>query len=405
MAGINEYSTTPGSNTTVNSIDIAEGCAPSTINNAIRQIMADIKGVVAVQSEASTHTIVKADMGNLMRFTGAATANLTAAATVGDNWWCVVRADGGAVTIDPDGSETIDGAATLALADGEFAVIYCNGTAWFSYGSSSLSIGTDVQAWDQALDDISGLAVTDGNIIVGDGANWVAESGATARTSLGLTIGTDVQGVLAEGAFADGDKTKLDGIETAADVTDETNVTDALDGASLSAATVATGDKVLIQDIDDSDVLKTVTAQAIADLSTSGGPSAGTNAIIRTNATNIIEDITLYDHATTFDTSATDTLNVGTDNDFANEDVVYVTTTGTLPTGLAIETKYYVISATATTMKLSTTNGGSAVSITHSSGSGTHTIYQAINGYSAGPITIESGHTVTIPYGSTWSVT
>ena len=52
MADINEYSTTPGSNTTVNSIDITEGCAPPTINNAIRQIMANIKGVVAVQSEA-----------------------------------------------------------------------------------------------------------------------------------------------------------------------------------------------------------------------------------------------------------------------------------------------------------------------------------------------------------------
>jgi hypothetical protein len=36
------------------------------------------------------------------------------------------------------------------------------------------------------LADIAGLAVTDGNIIVGDGSNWVAESGATARTSLGL---------------------------------------------------------------------------------------------------------------------------------------------------------------------------------------------------------------------------
>lgn len=39
---------------------------------------------------------------------------------------------------------------------------------------------------DAGLTDIAGLAVTDGNIIVGDGANWVAESGATARTSLGL---------------------------------------------------------------------------------------------------------------------------------------------------------------------------------------------------------------------------
>jgi hypothetical protein len=193
MSGINEYSTTPGSNTTVNSIDIAEGCPPSTINNAIRQIMADIRGVVAVQSEASTHTIVAADLGNLMRFTGAATANLTAAATIGDNFWCVIRADGGAVTIDPNASETIDGASTLALADGEWAIIWCNGTTWYSIGSSSLTIGTDVQAWDQALDDISGLAVTDGNIIVGDGTNWVAESGATARTSLGVAIGTDVQ--------------------------------------------------------------------------------------------------------------------------------------------------------------------------------------------------------------------
>lgn len=56
-----------------------------------------------------------------------------------------------------------------------------------------LAIGTNVQAYDAALDDISGLAVTDGNFIVGNGTNWVAESGATARTSLGLTIGTDVQ--------------------------------------------------------------------------------------------------------------------------------------------------------------------------------------------------------------------
>jgi hypothetical protein len=47
-------------------------------------------------------------------------------------------------------------------------------------------IGSTVQAQDTGLEDISSLAVTDGNFIVGDGANWVAESGATARTSLGL---------------------------------------------------------------------------------------------------------------------------------------------------------------------------------------------------------------------------
>jgi len=64
------------------------------------------------------------------------------------------------------------------------------GTARTNLG---VAIGSDVQAHNAKLDDIAGLAVTDGNIIVGDGSNFVAESGATARTSLGLTIGTDVQ--------------------------------------------------------------------------------------------------------------------------------------------------------------------------------------------------------------------
>lgn len=56
-------------------------------------------------------------------------------------------------------------------------------------GTLGLVIGTNVQAWDTQLDDIAALAVTDGNIIVGNGSNWVAESGNTARTSLGLGTG------------------------------------------------------------------------------------------------------------------------------------------------------------------------------------------------------------------------
>jgi len=42
------------------------------------------------------------------------------------------------------------------------------------------------QAADAGLTAIAGLAKTDGNFIVGNGTTWVAESGATVRTSLGL---------------------------------------------------------------------------------------------------------------------------------------------------------------------------------------------------------------------------
>lgn len=52
-----------------------------------------------------------------------------------------------------------------------------------------LAIGTDVQAYDADLDAIAALSKTDGGIIVGNGSAFVLESGATARTSLGLGTG------------------------------------------------------------------------------------------------------------------------------------------------------------------------------------------------------------------------
>ena len=55
-----------------------------------------------------------------------------------------------------------------------------------------LAIGTNVQAHSARLVDIAALAVTDSNIIVGNGTTWVAESGATARTSLGVYSTSEV---------------------------------------------------------------------------------------------------------------------------------------------------------------------------------------------------------------------
>ena len=92
----------------------------------------------------------------------------------------------------------------------------------------------------------------------------------------GLALGTDtagntyVNGNITVGGTVDGrdlatDGTKLDGIEALADVTDLANVSAALAG-SLTAVTVATDDKVLIQDTSNGNALRTVTTQSIADL-------------------------------------------------------------------------------------------------------------------------------------------
>lgn len=117
-------------------------------------------------------------------------------------------------------------------------------------------------------------------------ANVFAIDGSGNVTLLGTLDGRDVA--------ADG--SKLDGIESGADVTNSANVTSSLGSASLTAVTVATDDKVIVQDTSDSDNIKTVTAQSIADLASSsskdicqlfwsnGDPTVSGNAIPTTAA-------------------------------------------------------------------------------------------------------------------------
>ena len=82
---------------------------------------------------------------------------------------------------------SITGITDLAVADGGTGA----STAANARTNLGVAIGSDVQAYNAGLADIAGLAKTDGNLIVGNGTNWVAESGSTARTSLGLgTIAT-----------------------------------------------------------------------------------------------------------------------------------------------------------------------------------------------------------------------
>lgn len=200
----------------------------------------------------------------------------------------VRRVVGGGVTADQIYNSTYTYAAD-AEANDSYAITISDGPSAYAAGQkfSFLANTANTGASTLNVNSIGAVALKKNNdqdtetgdieagqviTVVYDGTFFQIQS-TSGQALDAADIGVTVQGVLAEGAFVDGDKTKLDGIETAADVTDATNVVSSLNGATISTATVATGDKVLVQDADDSDNLKTVTAQSIADLA-SGGVNA-----------------------------------------------------------------------------------------------------------------------------------
>jgi hypothetical protein len=97
-------------------------------------------------------------------------------------------------TLQNSGSNVLTASSigsTVQAYDADLTTLGAGGSSARSF--LGLAIGSDVQGYDAQLADIAGLTPTDNGVIVGNGANFVVESGATLKTSLGLTIGTDVQ--------------------------------------------------------------------------------------------------------------------------------------------------------------------------------------------------------------------
>ena len=59
--GVKDYDLNPDNNTQINGINIAEGCPPSGINNAVRQLMADVKADSDAQDTAIEALKTKAE--------------------------------------------------------------------------------------------------------------------------------------------------------------------------------------------------------------------------------------------------------------------------------------------------------------------------------------------------------
>ena len=138
--------------------------------------------------------------------------------------------------------------------------------------SSALQTQLDAnkQPLDAQLTDIAGLTPTDSNFIVGDGSNFVLESGATARTSLGLgSIATQAANNV---AHTGGSITGLGSPSSSSDAatknyvdeavaglrtriiaecatTANVNLTNGLEaGDSIDGVTLVAGDRVLVKD-------------------------------------------------------------------------------------------------------------------------------------------------------------
>ena len=178
---------------------------------------------------------------------------------------------GAATTID-----TEDLTASRALTSNgsgkvEVSAVTSTELGYLDGVSSAIQTQLDAkQSSDAQLTDIAGLTPTDSNFIVGDGSNFVTETGATARTSLGLgSIATQAANnvSISGGAVtglgspsANSDAATKDYVDQAVAglrtriiaecaTTGNINLSNALEaGDAIDGVTLVAGDRVLVKD-------------------------------------------------------------------------------------------------------------------------------------------------------------
>jgi hypothetical protein len=165
-----------------------DGIWGDTVNDNMRIIDRLTNGVGAIALSGTTHTLTTLD-GDLsdghyavLVFGGSPSGTNTVTISPNDAQHVyIVRNTTAQSIVLTQGS-----GSDVTVAAGRSAIIACDG-AGSGAAVTDVTAGFAFQASSAALTAIAGLAVTDGNFIVGNGTTWVAESGNTVLTSLGVT--------------------------------------------------------------------------------------------------------------------------------------------------------------------------------------------------------------------------
>lgn len=132
----------------------------------------------------SNYTLGQADRAKFLVWSsGVGTFTLPVAADVGNNWFCMIRNNGtGILTIQPDGTDTIDGNSNQQLQITESLVLVSNGSG----GYNTFGYGQSIQfAFTQLAYDVTGAGATI-TLTAAEASNVIQEYFGT------LTVNTDV---------------------------------------------------------------------------------------------------------------------------------------------------------------------------------------------------------------------